>query len=349
MGSSPSGRHPDGRMRFLHGLGRHHHVLQRVALADEVDLLLRPRPAQDLDALLEERDPIAHLEPVGREVALLVALADAQDEAAAGDDVDDRAVLGQARGMIEGQDGDARCRSGWSRCGRRWPRPGGAATGSSPAGSWWCSVRKNESKPTRSAGWASAISSSTIRGRSVPGAGCELAITPNWIIASPVEARRSLREALVEQPARLALAAVGERGQAARGPTSSTVTRIPRSDLSRSSRMWTRASRVARALLGLHLHRHVVADVEALRPAARPRTATRRWCGRRRSPRRTQAMGNTLVPRIFTMSSLRPRKWSILRVELPHPQRGPPVRDDAARSRAGCSGSGAGGGGRGWS
>src|SRR5689334_19463474 len=56
------------------------------------------------------------------------------------------------------------------------------------------------------------MTSSAIFARSVPGAGCVLAITPNWII----DGLLSFHGQLVEQAPGFALAAVGELAQAAR-------------------------------------------------------------------------------------------------------------------------------------
>src|SRR3981081_2555140 len=113
------------------------------------------------------------------------------------------------------------------------------------------------------------ITSSTIRGRSVPGAGCVLAITPNWIMRAPlstpgVEGRPSGRSwawTPIDQPPRLALAAVSVLGQAAcrdelDGDPDAEVRLEPvLQDVNQ-------ALTVPYLALGLHPHRHVVAKIE---------------------------------------------------------------------------------------
>src|SRR5258705_5386708 len=95
-------------MRLLHRLRADDDVGNSVALADEVDLLLGPGALEDLDTLFHEGHAVAHLETKRGEVTVLVPHADAEDEAALGDDVDDRAVLGESRGVVKRQENEAR-------------------------------------------------------------------------------------------------------------------------------------------------------------------------------------------------------------------------------------------------
>src|SRR5258708_2997403 len=101
------------------------------------------------------------------------------------------------------------------------------------------------------------MTSSTIRVRSVPAAGCVLAITPNWIIRM----LPSLRARLVEQAPGLALAPVGVFAQTA---GRYQFDRHPDAQVRLEAILQDRDKLIPAgdAVLHLHLNRHVFADVE---------------------------------------------------------------------------------------
>src|SRR5262249_28383771 len=84
------------------------HILQRIVLATEGERLAGPAPAQDLHALLEQREAMLHGNSEGLEVRRLIADANPEDDAPLGGEIERDRILGHAHGMMERQEEDRR-------------------------------------------------------------------------------------------------------------------------------------------------------------------------------------------------------------------------------------------------
>ena len=67
---------------------------------------LRPEPANERSTLAQQCGTVAQRTPEGRELLRAVALPDAQDDAATGNDVEDRTVLRHVDGVVEREEQD---------------------------------------------------------------------------------------------------------------------------------------------------------------------------------------------------------------------------------------------------
>jgi len=101
-------RHPDRRMGLLHRLRADAEVVDLVELTFIAEAIFRPRLLDDLDALTEDIASARLVDAVAGEFVRLVAASDAEVDPAVGHEVDQREVFGDADGMIQRQDDDAR-------------------------------------------------------------------------------------------------------------------------------------------------------------------------------------------------------------------------------------------------
>ena len=104
-GDGPGG-HPQRRVRLLHRLGLHLHVLERESAAFEGDPVLGPGATHDLDALLHPRRAllVGHVQRL--ELQHTVADADADVQPAAQEVVQNGHLLGYEQRVVQGQDLD---------------------------------------------------------------------------------------------------------------------------------------------------------------------------------------------------------------------------------------------------
>src|SRR5947199_237693 len=98
-------QYSDRRVRPLHGRGLEP-PLDRVVAALEADAPVRPEPRHDPELLLEPGPALLELDPVERELVRLVADRDPERDPAVRHHVEQRHVLGEADGMVEGRDED---------------------------------------------------------------------------------------------------------------------------------------------------------------------------------------------------------------------------------------------------
>ena len=134
-------------------------VFQLVVLAVEGEGFPAPAVADDLHALFEPAHPLAHRHLEGPEVRLLVSQAHAQDDSPLGHQVQGDHVLRQVDRVVQG----SRITDVPTFRVVVWAATAVATIsgdGRNPSRSWWCSPKKQESKPTSSASRASAITSS---------------------------------------------------------------------------------------------------------------------------------------------------------------------------------------------
>ena len=103
------GRDPERRMRLLRGRRLDHDVLEPPEPAAMGEPRARqPRPGDDLDRLLEARVGFLRRDLETVELAVPVALADAEIEPAARDEIERRGLLGQQHRVVPRQHDDGR-------------------------------------------------------------------------------------------------------------------------------------------------------------------------------------------------------------------------------------------------
>jgi len=101
------GRHPDGRARPLHRADVHAHVGEPAAGAVVGHAVLAPQALDQRQILLEALHSLALGHTEGVELHVAVAEADAEDEVAAGDDVEGGDRLGGVDGVVQVEEQDA--------------------------------------------------------------------------------------------------------------------------------------------------------------------------------------------------------------------------------------------------
>jgi hypothetical protein len=116
-GELPPSTDPDRRVRLGERLGLDPRVLYRVVVSLERHRVIRPEGLHELQPLLEAGPALLQGSAVEGELVGLVTDGHPEDEAAAGDHVQERRVFRQPHRVIEGEDQDIRAERDARRAG----------------------------------------------------------------------------------------------------------------------------------------------------------------------------------------------------------------------------------------